>query len=141
MRNIESVGDIKAMRPSYPQYCLVTSAGDAYRHGMDSALRDGLQADLQVALANRDGLRLSVLRTTLSALSNAEAVDPADHAPGVSEVPRRVLADEEIRSVVERERDELRVTAHRMRRVGADDRARELLDQAAVLDSHLESAQ
>ena len=108
---------------------------------MDSALRHGLQADLRVALANRDGLRLSVLRTTLSALSNAEAVDPAEHAPGVSEVPRRVLADEEIRSVVERERDELRSTAHRMHRVGAHDRARELLDQAAVLDAHLGSAQ
>ena len=107
---------------------------------MDSALRHGLQADLRAALANRDGLRLAVLRTTLSALSNAEAVDPAD-ALGVSEVPRRVLAHEEIRSVVERERDELRLTAHRMHRVGAHDRARELLGQAAVLDAHLGSAQ
>src|SRR4051794_28994639 len=149
MRNMESVGDIKAMSPSYPEYrpeygpeyCLVTTAADAYRHDMDSALRQGLQADLRVALENRDGLRLSVLRTTLSALSNAEAVDPADHAPGVSEVPRRVLEDEEIRSVVERERDELRVTAYRMHRVGAHDRARELLGQAAVLDTHLGSAQ
>jgi len=118
---------------------MVTSEADAYGHGMDSALRQGLQADLRVALENRDGLRLSVLRTTLSALSNAEAVDPDEYAPGVSEVPRRVLAEDEIRALVEQERDELRATAHRMHRVGAHDRARELLDQAAVLDAHLGS--
>jgi uncharacterized protein YqeY len=104
---------------------------------MCSALRHRLQADLRVALAKRDGLRLSVLRTTLSALSNAEAVSPDEYSPGVTEVPRRVLSTDEIRAVVERERDELRTSAHRLRRVGAHDRARELLDQADVLDAHL----
>ena len=107
---------------------------------MHGTLRRRLQDDLQAALAQRDALRLSVLRTTLSALSNAEAVDPADHPAGATEVPRRVLDDIEIRSVVERERDELRTTAHRLRRVGAHDRARELLGQADVLDRHLDSA-
>ena len=104
---------------------------------MDSSLRRRLQADLRVALEQRDGLRLSVLRTTLSALSNAEAVDSGNYPTGVTEVPRRVLADEEIRSVVERERDELRATARGMHRVGAHDRARELLRQADVLDGYL----
>ena len=104
---------------------------------MVSALRQRLQADLRAAMDRRDGLRLSVLRTTLSALSNAEAVDPRNCPPGVTEVPRRVLDDEEIRSIVERERDELRVTSHRMQRVGAHDRARDLMAQADVLDTHL----
>ena len=71
---MESVGDIKAMRPSYPNICLVTSAGDAYRHGMDSALRQGLQADLRVALDNRDGLRLSGLDPAGVFLGKAGAV-------------------------------------------------------------------
>ena len=106
---------------------------------MSSALRQRLQADLRVALEQRDGLRLSVLRTTLSALSNAEAVDPADHPAGATEVPRRVLDEAEIRALVEQERDELRTTAHRLHRVGAHDRARELLSQANVLDAHLSS--
>jgi uncharacterized protein YqeY len=104
---------------------------------MCSALRHRLQADLRVALAKRDGLRLSVLRTTLSALSNEETVNPGEFPPGATEVPRRVLSADEIRSVVERERDELRTSAHRLRRVGAHDRARELLGQADVLDAHL----
>ena len=104
---------------------------------MDSSLQRRLQADLRVAIEQRDALRLSVLRTTLAALSNAEAVDPGNYAPGVTEVPRRVLPDEEIRCVVERERDELRATARGMHRVGAHDRARELLRQADVLDGYL----
>ena len=109
---------------------------------MDGTLRRRLAADLRVAIEQRDGLRLSVLRTTLSALSNAEAVDPDSYSPdnhrvGGTEVPRRVLADDEIRSVVERERDELRATARGMHRVGAHDRARILLGQADVLDGYL----
>ncbi|HMC71392.1 MAG TPA: hypothetical protein VKJ07_19705 [Mycobacteriales bacterium] len=88
-------------------------------------------------MEKRDGLRVSVLRTTLSALSNAEAVDPDSYPPGVTEVARRVLPEHEIRSVVERERDELRASARGMHRVGAHDRARDLLRQADVLDGYL----
>src|SRR3954467_3325992 len=143
MRNIESVGDIKAMRLSYPRFPplqnhLVSSPRVLTVSGMVSTLRHRLQADLRVALENRDALRLSVLRTTLSALSNAEAVDPGEYgAPEVTEVPRRVLTDSEMRAVVERERDELRATARGMHRVGAHDRARQLLGQADVLDGYL----
>src|SRR4051795_13233533 len=142
MRNIESVGDIKAMRLSYPRFAplqnrLVSSPRVLTVSGMVSTLRHRLQADLRAAMEHRDGLRLSVLRTTLSALSNAEAVDPGSYAPGVTEVPRRVLPDEEIRSLVQRERDELRGTARGMHRVGAHDRARDLLRQADILDSYL----
>ena len=104
---------------------------------MSRALRDRLEADLQEALRSRDGIRVSVLRTTLSALSNAEAVDASLVAPGVTEVPRRELRDDDIRGIVERERDELRTSADRMRRVGAPDRARELVAQARLLDDYL----
>jgi uncharacterized protein YqeY len=134
---MESVGDINAMRPSYPENALITSGRPAYGRGMGSTLRRRLQADLRVSMEQRDELRLSVLRTTLSALSNAEAVDPGDHPAGVTEVPRRILLDDEIRSVVERERDELRATARGMQRVGVHDRARDLLRQADVLDGYL----
>jgi uncharacterized protein YqeY len=116
---------------------LIISTRRAYLQGMDSTLRRRLQTDLRTAIEQRDVLRLSVLRTTLSALSNAEAADPGDYPRGVTEVPRRVLPEAEIRSVVERERDELRATARGMRRVGAHDRARHLLRQADVLDDYL----
>jgi len=101
-------------------------------------LRERLEADLRAAIREQQAARISVLRTTLAALSNAEAVDPSTFPPSVTEVPRRELDDGEIRSIVERERDELRTTAQRMRRVGADDRARELLGQARILDDYLE---
>ena len=104
---------------------------------MTKALRDRLEADLTDALRARDAVRVSVLRTTLSALSNAEAVDASLFDPGVTEVPRRELGDDDIRSIVERERDELRTSANRMRRVGAADRARELVAQARLLDDYL----
>ena len=106
---------------------------------MTNALRHCLETDLQVALKSRDAARVSVLRTTLSALSNAEAVDVSSLPGDVTEVPRRELSDDDIRSIVERERDELRTTADRMRRVGAPDRARELVAQARVLDCYLAS--
>ena len=104
---------------------------------MDNALRSRLEADLRVALTSGDAARLSVLRTTLSALSNAEAVDASLFGPDVTEVPRRELDDDDIRGIVERERDELRTSASRMRRVGAADRARELVAQARLLDGYL----
>src|SRR3954467_12400188 len=112
MRNMESVGDIKAMRLSYPRFAplqnrLVSVACPLTVSGMVSTLRHRLQADLRIALEDRDGL------------------------------PRRVLTDPEMRAVVERERDELRATARGMHRVGAHDRARQLLGQADVLDPSL----
>jgi uncharacterized protein YqeY len=113
----------------------------AYRRGVTGALRERLEADLRVALSRRDALRLSVLRTTVAAVSNAEAVDPSLVPEGVSEVPRRELGEDDVRRIVEQERDELRTTAVRMRRVGADDRARELSAQARVLDGFLRSTQ
>lgn len=100
-------------------------------------LRERLEADLRTALKDRDALRVSVLRTTLSALSNAEAVDPSLVDRHVTEAPRRELGEDDIRLVVERERDELRTSATRLLRVGAGDRARELVVQARVLDRYL----
>jgi hypothetical protein len=78
-----------------------------------------------------------VLRTTLSALANAEAVDASIVDPDVTEVPRRELLDDDIRGIVERERDELRTTADRMLRIGVPDRARELVAQARILEGYL----
>src|SRR5947209_17462910 len=104
---------------------------------VNNALRCRLEADLPGAIKSGDTVLVSVLRTTLSALAHAEAVDASVFHPDVTEVPRRELADDDVRGIVERERDELRTSADRMLRVGAPDRARDLVAQARLLDGYL----
>ena len=99
-------------------------------------IRDDLQAALSEALRSRDALRMSVLRTTLSAIANAEAVEvPAGTT--ATEVPRRHLTEDDIRSVVRGERDDLTTTASELRSHGRVDEATELDAKAAVLRSLL----
>ena len=85
-------------------------------------VRDRMQRDLRVAIKARDHTRVSVLRSTLGAIANAEAV-PAQDRPNVpggdatTEVDRRELTDADVAAVVAREIDELRrdATLHRDR--------------------------
>lgn len=95
-------------------------------------IRERLQAELTDALRSRDALRLSVLRTTLSAIANAEAIEvPAGTA--ATEMPRRDLTEQDVRAVVVAERDELEATAAELRTVDRADAAVELEQKAAVL--------
>jgi hypothetical protein len=105
-----------------------------------SALRKQLEADLPSALKARDVARAGVLRTTLAAIANAEAVDPADgHEPtGVlGDVARRVLTDDDVRDIVERERDELQRLATQMHDIGQAEEGADLATRAAVLAQYL----
>ena len=80
-----------------------------------------MQADLKQAMKDRDSSRVAVLRATLGALANAEAVEPPTGpisltaAAGTTEVARRELSDAEVRAVIERERAELLVAADERR--------------------------
>ena len=82
-------------------------------------IRERLQVALSEARRSRDAMRTSVLRTTLSAIANAEAVEIP---PGTveTELPRRVLTDDDVRAVVVAERVELETAAAALR---AHDRA------------------
>ena len=104
-------------------------------------MREELQAGLAPAMRARDAPRVSVLRTTLAAVANAEAVDAsgAQPAPGAyaTDVPRRHLSDDEVRAVVVATRDELRAAEAELRTVGQADAAADLATQAAVLDGYL----
>ena len=104
-------------------------------------LRERLEADLKTAMRERDRTRVSILRTTMSALSNAEAVDSSASRPqrGVyaSEVARRELTDDEILAVLERERAELLASVGEYEAGGQHDAAAELRTKAAVLDGYL----
>ena len=107
-----------------------------------SGVREVMQADLLSAMKIRDTLAVSVLRTALAAISNAEAVDESGYPPlppGQSrgDVPRRQLTDADIEAVLNREIHELRDAAGDYRRHDELDHAGELDRRIAVLESYL----
>ena len=111
---------------------------------MAKAIRDAMQADLKTAMAARDRGTVAVLRTTLAALANAEAVDAGASRPErglfVNDVARRDLSDDDVRTVIERERAELAASADEYDGVGQSEEAATLRAQVAVLDRYLASS-
>lgn len=102
-------------------------------------MRDRLQSALTEALRARDALRCSVLRTTLSAIGNAEAVE-APPGTTATELPRRELTEDDVCAVVIAERDDLETAATELRSHHRADAAAELEEQAAVLAGVLADA-
>lgn len=102
-----------------------------------------MQADLEQAMKDRDASRVAVLRATLGALANAEAVEAAPGpisltaAAGTTEVERRELTEENVRQIIERERDELVAAADERAGLGLPDDADELRRRASILGSYL----
>lgn len=101
-----------------------------------------MQADLMTALKGGDLVAVSVLRTTLAALSNAEAVDPAPGAPLVragllGDVERRWLSADVVASIVERERNELQSAAALLDAAGRPAQAAGCRARAAILNNYL----
>jgi hypothetical protein len=82
-----------------------------------------------------------VLRTTLAAVANAEAVDATDAPPAngafAGDVPRRELSEDDVRAVVVAALDELRAVEAELRSVGQDAAAADLATQAAILEAYL----
>ena len=101
-----------------------------------------MQDDLKQAMKARDSSRVAVLRATLGALANAEAVEPLTGpisltaAAGTTEVARRELSDAEVRSIIDCERAELLVAADEREALGLSDDAAELRAQAEALSSY-----
>ena len=103
---------------------------------MSEPIRDRLQSSLKTAMRARDAHATSVLRTTLSAIANAEAVEvPAGNKD--TEVPRKVLSEADVVAVVRSEHDDLASTAVQLRALGRLDEAAVLGAKAAVLQTHL----
>jgi uncharacterized protein YqeY len=89
--------------------------------------RQTLRAQLLAARKERDPTRVSALRSALSAIDNAETPDAGDHGMptggvvagsvaglGAAEVPRRVLTDTEIRTLLRAEVAERLTAADQM---------------------------
>ena len=89
----------------------------------------------------RDRARVAVLRSTLAAIANAEAVDNGHTEPGTgpyaNEAPRRHLAEDDVVRIVAEERDRIRVLAEEMVSIAQHDEAGDLAVQARVLDELL----
>jgi len=109
---------------------------------MSCSIREQMQADLLAALKGGDLVAVSVLRTTLAALSNAEAVDPGAGAPLVraglfGDVERRCLSPAAVATIVAGEHRELHATAALFDRAGRPAEAARCRARATVLDHYL----
>jgi hypothetical protein len=109
---------------------------------MSCPIRTQMQADLLAALKGGDRVVASVLRTTLAALSNAEAVEPGAAAPLVraglyADVERRGLSAGDVASIVTGERDELAASAATLEGAGRPVEAADCRARAAILDRYL----
>ena len=101
-------------------------------------VRDRLRTALSAALKQRDAPLAAVLRATLAALDNAEAVPIQDHdhgslaleqtpiGVGAREATRRELSDEDVERLVRAEMEERQSAARVYERAGEHERARRL---------------
>jgi len=105
-------------------------------------IRDRMQQDLRDAMKARDRLTVGVLRATLGAIANAEAV-PSDARPNVggrqepTEVARRELSEADIAAVVEREVAELEADARVYRARANEGPLADLEARIAILTTYL----
>lgn len=112
------------------------------------ALRQRLRASLRDAIKTRDATAVRALRSAVSAIDNAEAVDAgptrAGAIPnsrlgvGVGDVARRQLSAHDVIEIVRAEITERLAAAAEYRRLGRKDEADRLGAEAAVLESQLE---
>jgi hypothetical protein len=98
----------------------------------------------------RDAIAVAALRSALAAIDNAEAVGPSSLAPtssssvagatlgvGSAEVERAALSYDDMRRLVELERDERLSSALELDHHGATQAAERRRDEAAVLERYL----
>ena len=105
-------------------------------------VRDRLRTALSAALQQRDVPLVAVLRATLAALDNAEAVPIQDHdygslaleqtpiGVGARAATRRELSDEDVERLIRAEMDERQSAARIHERAGQHERARRLRHEA-----------
>lgn len=115
-------------------------------------LRRRLGESLKVALRERDTIAVAAIRSAMSAVDNAEAVDRSHAAPptgvigdvrlgvGAGEVARRELSEDDVLEIVRAEVGERRIAAAEYERLGRAEHAGRLKAEAAALVSFLETA-
>jgi uncharacterized protein len=118
-----------------------------------AALRQRLRESLKVALRARDNIAAAAIRSAMSAVDNAEAVD-VSRAPaptggvggnvrlgvGSGEATRRELSTEDVIEIVRIEIRDRAAAAAEYERLGREEMARRLDAEAKALESFLEAA-
>ncbi|HEY2591915.1 MAG TPA: GatB/YqeY domain-containing protein [Steroidobacteraceae bacterium] len=108
--------------------------------GAEESLRARLGPELRVAIKARDGARIAALRTLAAALDNATAVpieDPGVAMPSaVTEVPRKVLTDDDVRSILLREIAERADAAFAFEMHGCFEEALGVRAEIAILEDY-----
>jgi uncharacterized protein len=93
-------------------------------------------------MRDRDMARVKVLRTTMSAIQNAEAVEGVASVEGVvdyGDVQRRSLTDEDVIEIIVREIEEFERSVAEYRQIGQTERAQGLQMELEVLRGYLSS--
>lgn len=114
------------------------------------SLRERLRLALRRSMKGRDEMAVRVLRSTLGAIDNAEAVRSTPHVPlsegpiagalkglGAGEAQRRELTEQDLRQIVEDEVTDCLQAASDYEKVGQKAAAADLREQAALLRSYL----
>ena len=110
---------------------------------MDPArrLEQRLRDDLSRAMKERDTTAISVLRTTISAIANAEAPPLVDGGPkpsiGLVDHPRLALTDADLDRILRHEIADREDTIERFERGGKDAEAAELRAEIGILQRYL----
>lgn len=104
--------------------------------------RERLRQDLVAAIRSRDRIEISMIRTLIAAIENAEAVAAEPSAEvliGLNhDRPRRRLTGEQITAIVARERAEVADAVERYRELGLDAELGELQARVAIIDRYTE---
>jgi uncharacterized protein len=107
-----------------------------------TSLHARIRDDLAEAMRARDMAKVKVLRTTMSAIQNAEAVEGVASVEGVvgySDVQRRSLSDDDVIEIIIREIEEFEGSVAEYRQIGQTERAEGLQRELEVLRSYLTS--
>jgi uncharacterized protein YqeY len=108
---------------------------------MGQSIRERIAADLTAALKRRDTETVAVLRTTLGAIGNAEAVPLASSQSwpvvGPTEVARRQLSEDDLARVIRSEVEEREAAAGLYREGGQHAIADRLHAGARLLAGYL----
>ena len=106
-----------------------------------TSLHTRVRDDLNQAMKDRDMTRVKVLRTTLSAIQNAEAVEgvaSVDGIAGYGDVARRSLSDEDVSGIISREIEEFEGYVAEYRRIGQAEKAEGFQQEVEILRGYLE---
>lgn len=109
-------------------------------------IRQALRTALTDALRARDKTAIAALRSAIAAIDNAESVPIGEHRAGAielagtlgaAEVPRKILTEDDIRTILQCEVADRRAAAQDYQAAGRMDHAEKLQKESDVLDRYL----